>query len=333
MIFSLLSVFVLSFLCGALASWFLLLYLIPKLGPKFLDKPNFRSSHIIPTPRFGGISFVLLGTVSSAMYLLFGSASSFTILPLLSLPLALVGFIDDKYALPVPLRYVFQFFTAFLLIVFSPASSDLLVSLSVPFFPKTLFVLLLLVCITAIINFVNFMDGLDGLVGGCMFVILAALSLLLSAPWTMWFLVGSILGFLFWNWSPAKVFMGDSGSTFLGALFASLILHTSSFSISFLYLLIATPLLADACSCVLRRYFARQPVFQPHRLHLYQRLQQSGLSHAQVSSIYIAATAALAMAMISCGGYLVFCLAVLELCIGFWLDQNVAVPFAVASKS
>ena len=177
------------------------------------------------------------------------------------------------------------------------------------------------------------MDGLDGLVAGCMTVTIAALAIALDAPWPLWALVGSLLGFLIWNWSPAKVFMGDVGSTFLGAVFAGLVLQATSWSEAFGCLLVATPLLGDACLCVPRRLFAGQRVFQAHRLHLFQRLHQAGWSHSRVSLTYTAATALLALAMLAGGWPWVFGLAVAELLFGFWLDQRVAVPFSVVSKS
>jgi UDP-N-acetylmuramyl pentapeptide phosphotransferase/UDP-N-acetylglucosamine-1-phosphate transferase len=96
-------------------------------------------------------------------------------------------------------------------------------------------------------------------------------------------------------------------------------------------LLVATPLLADAFLCVLRRLFAGQRVFQAHRLHLFQRLHQAGWSHGRVSSLYVAATALLAIALMVGGWLWVFGFAVCVVLIGFWLDQRVAVPFGVAS--
>ena len=74
-------------------------------------------------------------------------------------------------------------------------------------------------------------------------------------------------------------------------------------------------------------------MFQAHRLHLFQRLHQAGWPHSRVSITYIAATAVLAVAMLAGGWPWVFCLAVVELLLGVWLDQRVAVPFAVASKN
>ena len=93
----------------------------------------------------------------------------------------------------------------------------------------------------------------------------------------------------------------------------------------------ATPLLADACLCVPRRLLAGQRVFQAHRLHLFQRLHQAGWPHARVSLTYVSATVVLAVAMITGGLHWVLGLSVAELLVGFWLDQRVAVPFALES--
>ena len=127
--------------------------------------------------------------------------------------------------------------------------------------------------------------------------------------------------------------MGDVGSTFLGAVFAGLVLQAPSWPQALGCLLVATPLLGDACLCVLRRLLVGQRVFEAHRLHLFQRLYQAGWSHSRVSLTYIAATAFLAVAIIVGGWPWVFILAVSELLLGVWLDQRVAVPFSVASKS
>jgi len=320
----------LAVVLAAVASWGLLWTLIPSLRRRLLDQPNARSSHRQPTPRGGGVAFVLVASVSSALagLLSFHTASvSLPLLtaPLLALPLALVGFLDDRHNLPATWRYGVQLATALVVILASP-----LVAPSVGLLPL---LALLVIAVTAVINFTNFMDGLDGLVASCMAVAMTAAAMQLSAPWPIWALVGSLLGFLFWNWSPAKVFMGDVGSTFLGAVFAVLVLQSPTWLEALALLLVATPLLGDACLCVPRRLIAGQQVFQAHRLHLFQRLHQAGWPHARVSSLYIAATALLAIALLWGGLSWVITLAALELLIGIWLDQQVAVPFAVASRS
>ena len=312
-----------ALLLSALASGLLLWPLIPQLHRRLLDQPNARSSHQRPTPRGGGLAFVLVAALGSALALLrvVPAGVAFSGLPLLALPLAVVGFLDDLHNLSAALRYGVQLATALLVILVSPLP---LPWLALP---------LLLIAVTAVINFTNFMDGLDGLVAGCMAVAISALAMAFSASWPIWALVGSLVGFLIWNWSPAKVFMGDVGSTFLGAVFAGLVLQAPSWPEALGLLLVATPLLGDACLCVPRRLLAGQRVFQAHRLHLFQRLHQAGWPHARVSSLYIAATAALAVALLVGGLPWLVGLAGAELLVGVWLDQRVAVSFAVASSS
>ena len=315
---------------AGVCSWLLLAALIPQLRRRLLDQPNARSSHSQPTPRGGGVAFVLVACVTSVLAWLISVSSASTQLPLiaaplLALPLAVVGFLDDRHNLPASWRYGVQLATAFLVILVSP-----LVALSVGLLPL---VALLVIAVTAVINFTNFMDGLDGLVAGCMALAMTAAAIQLAAPWPVWALVGALLGFLLWNWSPAKVFMGDVGSTFLGAVFAVLVLQASTWPEALGLLLVATPLLGDACLCVPRRLLAGHRVFQAHRLHLFQRLHQAGWPHARVSSLYIAATAVLAFALLWGGLPWVIPLAALELLLSIWLDQQVAVPFAVASRS
>ena len=316
---------------AAFAAWRLLRALLPNLRRRLLDQPNARSSHSQPTPRGGGVAFVLVAAAASAIGW-FGPAFSgqsghpgiqlaMAALPLLALPLAVVGFLDDRHNLSAGLRYSVQLATALLVILVSP--------LPLPWLGLPLF----LIAVTAVINFTNFMDGLDGLLAGCMAVAMAAVALHLAAPWPIWALVGALLGFLIWNWSPAKVFMGDVGSTFLGAVFAGLVLQAPSWPEALEMLLVATPLLGDSCFCVPRRWLAGQRVFQAHRLHLFQRLHQAGWPHARVSILYIAGTAVLAAALLAGGWPWVVGLALVELFVGFWLDRHVAVPFTVASQS
>ena len=299
---------------SAFFTWVLLVVLAPQLRRRLLDQPNARSSHSLPTPRGGGVAFVLVG--SAAVAFLGGW------LPVLCMPLSLVGFLDDRHNLPAALRYGVQIATALVLLLISPWHLH-----SIGLLPW----LLLLIAATAVINFTNFMDGLDGLVAGCM-AVLFSVAAFTGMP-ALWPMVGALLGFLLWNWSPAKVFMGDVGSTFLGAIFAGAVLQQASFQAALGLLLVATPLLADACLCVPRRLLAGQRVFQAHRLHLFQRLNQAGWSHTRVSSLFIGAVAVLALALLWGGLPWLITLAAFELLLGIWLDQRVAVPFAIASRS
>ena len=320
-----------SVLLAAVCSWLFLLVLIPQLRRRLLDQPNARSSHHQPTPRGGGLSFVVVSSISSGLALL--SGQGFAALPLLAAPLAVIGLFDDRHNLPASWRYGVQLLTAAFLLGLSPLFQRLSLAVASTSWLLPPAIALLVIAVTAVINFTNFMDGLDGLVAGCMAVTIAALAIALAAPWPLLALVGSLLGFLLWNWSPAQVFMGDVGSTYLGAVFAGLVLQASSLLEALGYLLVATPLLGDACLCIPRRWLAGQRVFQAHRLHLFQRLHQAGWGHARVSLTYISATALLAVALLAGGWPWVFGLAAVELLVGVWLDQHVAVPFAVASHN
>lgn len=309
-----------AFAAGAFSSGLLLWAAMPLLRRRLLDQPTGRSSHQRPTPRGGGVAFVLVAVVAAGLEALLRGVSAAVALPLLVLPLGLVGLLDDRWGLPTAWRYAVQLLTATVLVGLSPLEPPW------PALP------LLWITVTAVINFTNFMDGLDGLVAGCLAVALAAAAVTAEGPWSLWALVGALGGFLLWNWSPARVFMGDVGSTFLGALFAGVVLQSSRWPDALGLLLVLAPLLLDAGTCVPRRLQAGQPVLIAHRLHLYQRLHQAGWSHARVSALYIAATATLALAW-GLGGVRAELIAVAGAVLwGWWLDQRVAVPFAVAAR-
>ena len=298
------------------ASWLLLRTLIPQLKQRLLDQPNDRSAHTTPTPRGGGVAFVLVTLLFSSLLLLVGPSPALWI-PWICAPLALVGLLDDRLNLPALLRYGIQILTAIALL--------LPTALPTPFWPW-LCGPLVVIAVTAVINFVNFTDGLDGLVAGCMAISLAAMAL--DGASGLWPLVGALAGFLMWNWAPAKVFMGDVGSTFLGAVFAGMVLQATSWPQALTMLLLATPLLADACLCVIRRAAAGQRIFQAHRLHLFQRLHQAGWPHQNVAGLYAGTTAVLAVLQLSIGLGGVLFGAVAVISSGLWLDNKKAVPFA-----
>lgn len=265
-----------------------------------LDIPNHRSSHTQPTPRGGGLGFVsAFALISVAMFIL----NSNIVEPMYLLqvwtvlvPLVIVGIFDDRGDVPARIRYLVQLTTAGIAVFWFGA------------FPQPWFaslgligaiaaILLTVVGMTALINFYNFMDGLDGLVAGVSAVQLTFLAIELNQPLFM-ILVVALLGFLWWNWSPAKIFMGDVGSTVLGATVAvALLNHPGSAAQAWTSLAVTLPLIADATYTLLRRLVKKENIFKPHRSHLYQRLQQAGWSHAQVASSYILSAGAIAASL------------------------------------
>jgi UDP-N-acetylmuramyl pentapeptide phosphotransferase/UDP-N-acetylglucosamine-1-phosphate transferase len=149
----------------------------------------------------------------------------------------------------------------------------------------------------------------------------------------LWPVAGALLGFLAWNWSPAKVFMGDVGSTWIGAVFAGMVLQQPDPLEAISLLLVGFPLLGDALICVLRRLRAGQPVFQAHRLHLFQRLQRGGWPHAKVSIFYGSATLLLALARRLGGAGALTPLIGAEILIALWMERNHAVTFKDGAKT
>ncbi len=302
-------------LLAAILTYLLLQLILPFLRNNFADKPNHRSSHKSIVPSGGGIGFVIVG--------IFGMVLQGNYSGLLCLPLAIVGFWDDKVSLNPLFRYLIHLFTALLLFFFSTAgihiyqNSNLLVL--VPIF------LFYLLSATAIINFINFMDGLDGLVGSCMAVIIAFFCITVDISFLP--LLGAILGFLVMNYPPARIFMGDIGSTFLGAIYVLMLLNTDSFEKSFALLLIGSPLLLDSSICVIRRYLDGQKVFEAHSLHLFQRLHRAGWSHLKVSSLYIGVTILISLSFIIFGLVPAAIMVLATIYLGSCIDKKYAIPF------
>ena len=143
----------------------------------------------------------------------------------------------------------------------------------------------------------------------------------------MWPFVGLLSVFLFFNWSPARLFMGDAGSTYLGAIMVSTLYKSPDILSGLSLILIASPLLGDTCLCVIRRIQAKQKVFKPHRLHLFQRLVLSGMSHKKVSLIYVVATFLISISFILGGIKFEIISALFVLIIGLFLDRKFAIPF------
>lgn len=301
-------------LISGICTWFLLINFIPFLSTHFLVNPNKRSSHSKPIPTGGGLLFVIVSTISCFLY---GFLT-----PLYCLPLSLIGFLDDKIGISAAIRYLFQIGTLSVILV----KSNLLYiySSSLNSFQYNILFLILLVFGTAIINFINFMDGLDGFLTLNMIIIFISSAILFDK--SIFLIVGSLLGFIYFNWHPAKVFMGDVGSTFLGAVLFGILVNTNSINDSFNILVICFPLLADSSSCVIRRFSEGQNIFRPHKLHLYQRLNQSGLSHSCVTYLYSLLTLILAI-FSQFESNFVYLLLFAYILIGLHLEFNFAKPF------
>jgi Fuc2NAc and GlcNAc transferase len=261
---------------------------------RFMDLPTQRSSHTMPTPRGGGIAFVpaFLAVAVVAAWVVpvadRGTVPAPYRVAMVLLPLLLVGAADDSRGISARGRYLVHLASAGLAVFWFgslPGLEPIFGGFGAPWLGAVVTVF----TFTALINFYNFMDGLDGLVGGTSAVQLAFFAFYLHQP-IWWLLVASLLAFLLWNWPPAKIFMGDSGSTVLGGAVALSLQHAPDAKTMWWAGAVTAPLLADAVFTLLRRLVQRENIFDAHKSHIYQRLNQSGWSHGRVSAAYVAAT-------------------------------------------
>ncbi len=296
--FTLIGLIVISFIIAILATGIIK----NKFSQQLLDIPNQRSSHSQPTPRGGGLGFIIAFAFTGATAsFLFHQPLTPHFLPLwLALtPLAVIGIIDDNKGVSAPIRYLVQLTTAGIAVIgFGGFSQPWLLKLGT--IGMVLVIALTIIGITALINFYNFMDGLDGLVASVTSVQLTFLALYLQQPLLL-LLAAALLGFLYWNWSPAKIFMGDAGSTVLGATVAIAILNTDNLAQAGSAIAVTLPLLGDAIYTIFCRLIRGENIFKAHRTHLYQRLQQSGWLHSQVALTYLIVTGAIILAITTLG--------------------------------
>ena len=170
------------------------------------------------------------------------------------------------------------------------------------------------------------MDGIDGLICGIFTLTFIVLSIKINIcflPLSLGF-----LAFLNKNWYPSKIFMGDTGSTFLGAIFAAFILQSKSILEGFTILLLISPILMDSIICIFRRIYYGHNIFKPHKLHLYQRLVQKGFSHDKVSIIYISSSFLISIFYIT-DLFLFQILSIFSIfVVGVFLDKRYAIPFS-----
>jgi len=268
---------------GAAATGLALRWLRAK---RILDVPNARSSHEVPTPRGGGLAVtpLVLGGLAIWFSRRGGSAADWAMLAG-ALLLALVSWIDDRRSLsPLP-RFAAQIAAAAVVLALMPESAILGGLL-----PSWAEKLVLGLAWVWFVNLFNFMDGIDGITG--VETIAVALGLFVAAPGVLAggplaIVAGTTLGFLFWNWHPAKIFMGDVGSIPLGFVLGYLLLsmttlHPAGWAVA---LILPAVYWADATITLARRALAGKPVWRAHREHFYQRATQGGWSHARVSAL------------------------------------------------
>lgn len=265
---------------------------------RILDYPNERSSHTAPTPRGGGLVIVALVLVLGIWFVIEAGFTKGLIYVVGSAVIAWLGWRDDLRSLSPRFRFVIQGIVA----MTSIFGLGYFKVVTIPMFGElqlgALGILITFFWIIGLTNAYNFMDGIDGMAGGVAlsagigWMWLASNTNNSFAFWVALAITASSLGFLGHNWSPAKIFMGDVGSTFLGYSFAVLPLLSSDQGGDALLLgtLLMWTVIMDAGVTFIGRLIRGENVFAPHRSHLYQRLVRAGYKHETVSSLYILLT-------------------------------------------
>lgn len=282
------TIFLLSYLLTGLIRYYAIRYL--------MDNPNERSSHTRPTPRGGGMAIVVTFYLGLIFLSEIKCCDRETWIMLGAVPIIMTSWLDDHRHVPVLYRLGVQAMGALWIIHFgmgdlleyyagqSPVLTVLLASLS-------------MLVIVWIINLYNFMDGIDALAGleFCTIAIAVLFTLVIvnrihpgGAENTIAFVLlalTSTLGFLPINWPPARIFMGDVGSNFLGYLLAVMAIHTiqqHQLGLS-TWLILPAVFWVDASVTLARRLIRGQPFYQAHRTHAYQHAARFFDSHKKVS--------------------------------------------------
>ena len=264
-----------------------------------LDIPNERSSHITPTPRGGGIAFVATSLIGFLLLLLNNALNGTELLALCSAGsiVAIAGHLDDRQKISgATVRLVLHAISAIILVVGVGIPSELAL------FERTVNTgivgsILGVVYLVWLLNLFNFMDGTDGIAAGeAIFVVIAGAFLNYhvlsdanhSAAAVA--IAASTFGFILYNWSPAKIFMGDVGSGFLGIVIGglSLIAANQDPELLWVWIILLAVFVSDATVTLIRRLLRKQKPHVAHRSHAYQHLAIRLNSHAKVALLVLA---------------------------------------------
>jgi Fuc2NAc and GlcNAc transferase len=257
------------------------------------DVPNSRSSHTLKTPRGGGVSIVIvfLGVLVFLWWSTGISDGSLILSILLGGSfVAMIGFWDDHQHIPARWRFFAHLFAAIVSLSFLPELPELKVfstafDISAVTYP---FYVLMLIWL---LNLYNFMDGIDGIasIEAITVSVSAAVILLLNESEAeaqiLLILSACVAGFLVWNWPPAKIFMGDASSGFLGftlGLMAVITSNNDAISIWSWFILLAV-FVADATYTLIRRMVNGDKWYEAHRSHAYQILSRQHRSQKKVT--------------------------------------------------
>lgn len=282
-------IYFLIFLASFLLTAIFRSYAIKK---SILDVPNERSSHCSPTPRGGGVAIV----ITFMMLLIYAYLiraipfTHFISFSLVGFFVAAIGFMDDRNNLPARWRLLGHFLAA-VWGLFWLGGLPHLEFFGIEVQLGAIGYVLAVLYLVWMLNLYNFMDGIDGLAsleaicvcgGMCIAYLLVGVYELIVLPLS---LAMAVMGFLFWNFPPAKIFMGDAGSSFLGILLGLLSLQAAWHSPKFLWcwLILLGVFIVDATVTLCCRFFRGAKIYEAHRSHAYQFASRRFGKHLPVS--------------------------------------------------
>ncbi|MHA6140825.1 MraY family glycosyltransferase [Pseudomonas mohnii] len=264
------------------------------LSRSLMDIPNARSSHSVPTPRGGGVAIVLAFTLALFMLLFAGLMASpvFAAMAGAGSVIAIIGFMDDHGHIAARWRLLGHFTASIWLLSWMGGLP------AVELFGHTFDLgwlgnVLAAFYLVWLLNLYNFMDGIDGIasveaicvcLGACLLYWVAED---LDLIWAPLLLAAAVAGFLFWNFPPAKIFMGDAGSGFLGIVLGALSIQAAWASAEMLWgwLILLGVFIVDATFTLFRRLLRGDKVYEAHRSHAYQYATRRFGSHLKVTSV------------------------------------------------
>ncbi|WP_068635758.1 MraY family glycosyltransferase [Thauera butanivorans] len=260
------------------------------LARSLLDLPNARSSHAVPTPRGGGVAIVL-GFLAATAWLAAHGALPWTWAWALlgaGTAVALVGFLDDHGHVPARWRLLAHFCAAAWVLAWLGGAPPLALSGAAPGWIGNG---LAAIYLAWMLNLYNFMDGIDGIaaveaicagLGGGALYLLAGQPALALLPLA---LAAAAAGFLYWNFPPARIFMGDAGSGFVGVALGAMSLQAGWVSPELFWgwLILLGVFVVDATFTLLRRLLRGERVHEAHRRHAYQFAARHFGSHRPVT--------------------------------------------------
>lgn len=267
------------------------------LKTQLIDQPNDRSSHSRPTPRGGGVSIVLASMLGAAILSWLGFIEHRLLAALLvgGAMVAGVGFVDDRKGVRPLVRLLVHFLAAATAVALIGGTPTLELG-HLHFEFGLAGSVLAVVCLVWMINLFNFMDGIDGIAASeAVFVTFSAAALMLllqgsGGPAAMSLVVGAAsAGFLVWNWPPARIFLGDVGSGYLGYAIGLIALAAAKQGElqPIPSLLLGGVFFVDATLTLVLRLARGERAHQAHRTHAYQWLAAHWASHLRVTLLVL----------------------------------------------